>query len=61
MDNKYPEGTLIYAIARPGVRLIIRRYMDRRYYCREQKDPAQKELIFFERELTSDPSEGNAQ
>lgn len=38
--------------------MIIKRYMDRRYYCREQQDPAQKELIFFERELTSDPSGG---
>lgn len=58
MDNKFPEGSLVYAIAKPEERMVIKRYIDRRYYCRQQKDPAQKELIFFERELTTDPTGG---
>ena len=57
MDNKYPEGSIVYAIAKPGVKFVIKRYMDRCYYCREQRDPAQKQYIFFERELTTDSGE----
>jgi len=61
MDNKYKEGSVVYAIADPEVRLVIRRYVDRVYYCRAQKDPAQKELIFFERELTQTPPPESAE
>jgi hypothetical protein len=61
MDNKYPEGSLVYAIAAPEERMVIKRYIDRRYYCRQQKDAAQKERVFFERELTNDPNFGKVQ
>lgn len=54
MQNKYPERSVVYAIAKPEVKLIVKRYMDRVYYCRALLDPAQKELTFFERELTSE-------
>ena len=54
MDNKFAEGSVVYAIAKPTVKLIIKRYVDRVYYCRAQLDPAQKQLTFFERELTNE-------
>jgi hypothetical protein len=55
MQNKFPERSVVYAIAKPDVKLIVKRYMDRVYYCRALLDPAQKELTFFERELTAEP------
>lgn len=54
MENKFPERSVVYAIAKPEVKLIVKRYMDRVYYCRALLDPAQKELTYFERELTSE-------
>jgi len=50
-DNKYKEGTEVYALEYPNVKLIIRRYVDRIYYCKIKKDPNQDEVVYFEREL----------
>jgi hypothetical protein len=46
MENKYKEGEEVY--------LIVRRYVDRIYYCKIKKDLKLKELVYFERELMSD-------
>ena len=54
MENKYEEGAEVYAKANPSMKLIIRRYVDRIYYCKIKKDPLLKELVYFERELMSD-------
>lgn len=43
------------AIVNPTQKLLIRRYVDRIYYCKIQKDPAHKELVYFERELMNSP------
>lgn len=51
MENKFKEGETIYAKADPSRKLVIRRYVDRIYYCQVKEDPAQKELVYFEREL----------
>jgi len=51
MDNKFAEGSVVFALASPEIKLVIRRYVDRVYYCRLQSDPEQKEMIYFEREL----------
>jgi len=51
MENKYKEGDTVYAKADPLVGLIVRRYVDSIYYCQPKKDPEQKELVYFEREL----------
>ncbi len=51
MTNKYKEGSVVCAIENPTQKLRIRRYVDRIYYCKIQKDPALKELVYFEREL----------
>jgi len=54
MENKYKEGDEVYAKLTPSLKLIIRRYVDRIYYCKIKKDPMLKELVYFERELMSD-------
>lgn len=50
-DNTYTEGEVVYAKERPEVALVIRRYIDRIYYCKNQKDPLEKERVYFDREL----------
>ncbi len=54
MENKYKEGQVVYAKENPLLKLIIRRYVDRIYYCKVQDDPDRKELVYFERELVDD-------
>ena len=52
LDNKFKEGEIVYAKEYPTIPLIIRRYVHRVYYCRIVDDPENKELVYFERELT---------
>jgi hypothetical protein len=52
MENKFKEGDFVYAIANPTRKMVVRRYFPRIYYCTVVEDPG-KELVFFERELTS--------
>jgi hypothetical protein len=54
MENKYKEGQVVYAKVDPGLKLVIRRYVDRIYYCKVQNDPTRKELVYFEREIEAD-------
>jgi hypothetical protein len=56
MLNKYKEGDTVFAKENPTCKLIVRRYVDTIYYCREQKAPEGKELVYFERELISNIS-----
>jgi hypothetical protein len=51
MQNKFKEGDTVYAKAFPGVKLMIRRYVHRIYYCRDQENSANREMAYFEREL----------
>jgi len=60
MDNKYKEGTIVCAIVNPTQELLIRRYVDRIYYCKIQNDLAHKELVYFERELINCPDKKSA-
>jgi hypothetical protein len=57
MSNKFKEGEIVFAIVNPKEKLVIRRYVDRIYYCQLKAHPEQKELVYFERELTNTPSE----
>jgi hypothetical protein len=50
-ENKYMAGDTVYAKATPDVRLVIRRYVNRIYYCQFFNEPERKELALFEREL----------
>ncbi len=54
MKNIYKEGEEVYAIKDPSLKLIIRRYVDRIYYCQIKKDLTLKEKVYFEREIRSD-------
>jgi len=51
MENKFKEGEVVCAQVNPGLKLIIRRYVDRIYYCKIQDEPGRKELVYFEREI----------
>jgi hypothetical protein len=52
MESEYREGETVYAKVHPGLKLTIRRYVDRIYYCRVSEDVTCGELVYFERELT---------
>ncbi len=49
--GKYAAGTVVYALVEPDLKLVIRRYIDRIYYCRIPSKPEHKELVYFEREI----------
>jgi len=49
--GKYAAGTEVYALVDPNLKLVIRRYIDRVYYCRIPGKPEHKELVYFEREI----------
>lgn len=51
MENKYSEGSTVYALVAPEIMLTVRRYVDRVYYCTVPGKPDAKDLIYFEREL----------
>jgi len=50
-DNKFLEGSEVFAKANPSIALIIRRYLDKIYYCKVKEDPSQEEQVYFEREI----------
>ena len=54
-DNIYAEGSIIYAKNKPAQQLIIRRFVNRIYFCKIAADLNHKDLIYFERELISKP------
>ncbi len=51
LQNKYNVGDIVYAKASPDRALVIRRYVDRVYYCKIRQYPEEKELVYFDREL----------
>lgn len=56
VQNKYNPGDVVFAKVDPTLKLVIRRYIDRIYYCKIQQDPERKELVYFERELVENPA-----
>lgn len=50
--NKYKEGQIVHSLANPEQKLVVRRYIDRIYFCRVVEEPEHRELAFFERELS---------
>ncbi|MEQ8477537.1 hypothetical protein [Fulvivirga sp.] len=50
-ENRYVAGDIVYAKVNPSLKLIVRRYIDRIYYCKIMEQPDKKELVYFEREL----------
>lgn len=51
MENKYPEGSTVFARTDPSQGMTIRRYVKRIYYCTDPANPQKKDRVFFEREL----------
>ncbi len=52
--NIYEEGDTVFAKKHPTVKLIIRRYLQRIYYCRVASNTDLKEQVYFEGELFSE-------
>jgi hypothetical protein len=53
MENIYPEGSVVYAKVDPATKLEVRRFVKRIYYCTAVKGAIQKDLVYYERELTN--------
>jgi len=49
--GKFKAGDTVFAKENPDVKLIVRRYISRIYYCTFVEEPKKKELVLFEREL----------
>jgi hypothetical protein len=51
--NKYKVGDIVFTKANADLKLKVRRYLDRIYYCTVVEDPKEEEQVHFERELSS--------
>ena len=51
MENKFKVGEVVRAKINPNQNLIVKRYVDRVYFCKIQENPTHKDLVYFEREL----------
>lgn len=58
MENKYKAGQIVFATAIPEVVLIVRRYVDRIYYCRVKGSESDRDVVCFERELEAFDDKG---
>ncbi|MEQ9405597.1 MAG: hypothetical protein RIM99_18555 [Cyclobacteriaceae bacterium] len=50
-ENRYAANDTVYSKANPDVKLVVRRYIHRIYYCGFPDEPKRKELALFEREV----------
>lgn len=50
-DNIYPEGTLVSAKVNPSLQLVIKRYLQRIYYCAVVGNEHEKQQAYFEKEI----------
>lgn len=51
MENKYKEGSIVFAPEDKMVKLKVSRYVDRMYYCTVCDVTPAEERVYFEREL----------
>ena len=51
MEKKYNDGEVVFDRIRPNQKLVINSYSNKIYYCTPQEERAQKQLVYFEREL----------
>lgn len=49
--NKYLEGQVVYARLNTTLKLRVRRFIDKIYYCTVVDNPEAEEQVYFEREL----------
>ncbi|WP_339875988.1 hypothetical protein [uncultured Algoriphagus sp.] len=52
-DNKFNVGDLVYTKQNSDVKMIVRKYYAKIYYCTFADEPMKKELALFERELVN--------
>lgn len=52
-ENKYKVGDIVCTKTNSTLKLKVRRYIDRIYYCTVVDDPKEAEQVHFERELMS--------
>ena len=57
MEKRFKEGEVVCSKEDPSRKLVIRRYVDRIYYCKVQQDPSHRELVYFDRELMANTKE----
>ena len=50
-ERKFEEGEVVYAKVNPQIKMIVRRYVARIYYCTFADQPDKKELALFDREI----------
>jgi hypothetical protein len=50
-EHKFKEGDVVVDRTRPTQKLVVERYLDHIYYCKDQGNPKLKELVYLEREL----------
>lgn len=58
-ENKFKEGDVVVDRSRPTQKLVIERYLDQIYYCKDQENPKLKELVYLERDLIADTTSEN--
>ena len=51
MENKYKKGEIVFERVRPTQKLIVSRYSEGIYYCKDHEFQMRKELVYTEREL----------
>ena len=49
--NKFKEGEVVYAKINTTLKLRVRRFIDKIYYCTVVDHPDAEEQVYFEREL----------
>lgn len=50
-ENRYIAGDTVCSKINPEVKLVVRRYVQKIYYCQFPNEPERKELVFFDRDL----------
>lgn len=53
--EKFKKGDIVYALEERQLKLIVKRYVDRIYFCEELNEQGTGMRAYFERELTEEP------
>lgn len=51
MENLFKTGEIVYSRNPPRVKMIVRRNVDKVYYCKVFNHPGNREMSFAERDL----------
>lgn len=61
MENKFKTGDFVYSRHATDKKLVVKRHIDRIYYCQhaDDKSATPRENVYFERELISESERNN--